>query len=233
MLSFPFSSVFFFFACFGDSLSQAAQSFYPQVVKKSRGKLIKRLFLLSAVVGVNNYLSSNLVLQRLGHFLSKDASIIKMMSQYAPFVGYSVFLHPFIMVLEVSFSNMSQFLICFGCRTSIKFSSTSFSHFSLSLFLSVCYILSTTTTTTTGNRAGQARFQLYDRHVHCNYSPTLWLCFFTICEYICRIVAVLVWFPVSPPCPIRISCMGSVKEGKRFQTTNDLNTSGSNTIAIN
>eukprot|EP00529_Nitzschia_sp_RCC80_P012210 CAMPEP_0113451298 /NCGR_PEP_ID=MMETSP0014_2-20120614/6266_1 /TAXON_ID=2857 /ORGANISM="Nitzschia sp." /LENGTH=563 /DNA_ID=CAMNT_0000342649 /DNA_START=582 /DNA_END=2273 /DNA_ORIENTATION=+ /assembly_acc=CAM_ASM_000159 len=92
--------VFFFFACFGDSLSQAAQSFYPQVVRKSRGKLIKRLFLLSAVVGVNNYLSSNLVLQKLGRFLAKDASIIEMMSQYAPFVGYSVFLHPFIMVLE-------------------------------------------------------------------------------------------------------------------------------------
>jgi hypothetical protein len=94
------TSIFFFIACFGDSLSQAAQSFYPQVAKKSRAKLVKRLFLLATAVGVLNNQMSRIILQQLGQFLTKDASIIQIMAQHAPYVGYAVLLHPFIMVLE-------------------------------------------------------------------------------------------------------------------------------------
>ena len=54
--------IFFFFACFGDSLSQAAQSFYPQVSKKMRGKLIKRLFYIASAVGICNFNMSQLIL---------------------------------------------------------------------------------------------------------------------------------------------------------------------------
>ncbi|KAL3907640.1 MAG: hypothetical protein SGILL_008790 [Bacillariaceae sp.] len=92
--------VFFFFACFGDSLSQAAQSFYPQVAKKNRGELIKRLFYLSAAVGLCNNQLSRLILKQFGKFLTKDASIIQMMGQYSPYVGLAVLLHPFIMLFE-------------------------------------------------------------------------------------------------------------------------------------
>lgn len=92
--------VFFFFACFGDSLSQAAQSFYPQVAKKSRVKLLKRLFVLSTAVGICNFQFSRLILQQLGKFLTKDPSMLSMMAQHATYVGYAVLLHPFIMLLE-------------------------------------------------------------------------------------------------------------------------------------
>lgn len=92
--------VFFFFACFGDSLSQAAQSFYPQVSKNMRGKFLKRLFYLATAVGVSNHQFSQLILKQLGRFLTKDARIIQMMGDYSPFVGLAVLLHPFIMFLE-------------------------------------------------------------------------------------------------------------------------------------
>jgi Na+-driven multidrug efflux pump len=92
--------VFFFFACFGDSLSQSAQCFYPQVSKTVRGKLFKRLFVLSAAVGLCNNQLSKLILSNFGRFLTKDSSVIGMMAQYSPFVGSAVLLHPFIMLLE-------------------------------------------------------------------------------------------------------------------------------------
>ena len=92
--------VFFFFACFGDSLSQAGQSFYPQVDEKVRGKLIKRLFCISAFVGVFNNQVSQLILTRLGRFFAQDTRIVETMAQHAPWVGFAVLLHPFIMFLE-------------------------------------------------------------------------------------------------------------------------------------
>jgi Na+-driven multidrug efflux pump len=92
--------IFFFFACFGDSLSQAAQSFYPQVSKKMRGKLIKRLFYIASAVGICNFNMSQLILSKLGRFLAKDSNIIHLMAQHSPWVGYAVLLHPFIMLLE-------------------------------------------------------------------------------------------------------------------------------------
>jgi len=92
--------IFFFFACFGDSLSQAAQSFYPQVDKNLRGKLIKRLFYIASLVGVFNMQVSQLILSKFGRFIAKDSNIIQIMAEHAPWVGYAVLLHPFIMLLE-------------------------------------------------------------------------------------------------------------------------------------
>jgi Na+-driven multidrug efflux pump len=92
--------IFFFFACFGDSLSQAAQSFYPQVDKKVRGKLIKRLFWIASFVGLSNNLCSRQILSRFGRFLTKDSRIIELMATHASWVGFAVLLHPFIMLLE-------------------------------------------------------------------------------------------------------------------------------------
>jgi Na+-driven multidrug efflux pump len=91
---------FFFFACFGDSLGQAAQSFFPQVAKDERGKLIQQLLGLSAVVGLFNFVCSNFILTRLGGFLTKEATIIKMMRRFAHYVSFSAMIHPFIMFLE-------------------------------------------------------------------------------------------------------------------------------------
>mmetsp|Transcript_14539 Transcript_14539/g.32780 ORF Transcript_14539/g.32780 Transcript_14539/m.32780 type:complete len:386 (-) Transcript_14539:161-1318(-) len=92
--------VYFFFHCFGDALSQAAQSFYPQVGEKDHMELIKRLFYITSLVAIFNNQVSKLILGKLGRFLTKDANIIAMMAQHAPLVGMAVSVHPFIMLLE-------------------------------------------------------------------------------------------------------------------------------------
>jgi Na+-driven multidrug efflux pump len=92
--------IFFFFACFGDSLSQAAQTFLPQVAKRNQGQLIKRLFYLSIIVGLSIFQCSSGILKNFGGYLTKDATIIRLMAEYAPHVGFAILLHPFIMLLE-------------------------------------------------------------------------------------------------------------------------------------
>lgn len=92
--------IFFFFACFGDSLGQAAQSFFPQVAKEERGKLIRQLLGLSGAVGIFNFLCSNFILTHLGGFLTKEAAIVEMMRRFAHYVSFSALIHPFIMFLE-------------------------------------------------------------------------------------------------------------------------------------
>ena len=92
--------VFFFFTCFGDSLSQATQTFYPQVSKRKQGKLVKRLFYLSTVIGLGISQLSSGILKNFGSFLTKDSTIIALMAKYAPYVGYATMVHPFLMFLE-------------------------------------------------------------------------------------------------------------------------------------
>lgn len=92
--------IFFFFACFGDSLSQATQSFYPQVPTRLRGKLLQRLGWIAMVVGLCNHQVSQLILRQLGRIITKDAGIINMMATYSPIVGGAILMHPFIMLLE-------------------------------------------------------------------------------------------------------------------------------------
>lgn len=92
--------VFFFFACFGDSLSQAAQSFYPQVDKKARGKLIKRLFFIASFIGLFSNEMSRRILSKCGGFLAKDSNIVELLATHARWVGFATLLHPFILLLE-------------------------------------------------------------------------------------------------------------------------------------
>jgi Na+-driven multidrug efflux pump len=92
--------IYFFYACFGDSVSQAAQSFYYSVRKPERNRLLKRLLWVSAWVGIwNSQLASHL-LQDFGSVLIKDASIINLMSGHTRFLGWAILLHPFIMLFE-------------------------------------------------------------------------------------------------------------------------------------
>eukprot|EP00980_Cylindrotheca_fusiformis_P027223 scaffold19424_cov142-Cylindrotheca_fusiformis.AAC.7 len=93
-------SIFFFFTCFGDSLGQAAQTFFPQVAKEERRTLVKQLLGVSAIVGVINFVFSNFILTRMGRFLTKEAAIIEMMRRFAHYVSFSALIHPFIMFME-------------------------------------------------------------------------------------------------------------------------------------
>ncbi|KAL3943883.1 MAG: hypothetical protein SGBAC_002041 [Bacillariaceae sp.] len=92
--------IFFFFSCFGDSLGQAAQSFFPQVANIDRKKLIQRLLGASAVVGLVNCLSSSILLTRLSGYLTKEVAISQLMRQFATYVCVTELIHPFVMLME-------------------------------------------------------------------------------------------------------------------------------------
>lgn len=92
--------IFFFFSCFGDSLGQAAQSFYPQVAKVERKKLIQRLLGASTIVGLVNCLSSNILLTRLNGYFTKEVAISQLMRQFASYVCVTEMMHPFVMLME-------------------------------------------------------------------------------------------------------------------------------------
>ena len=92
--------VFFFYSCFGDSLGQAAQSFFPQVSKESRRELLKRLTIICIWVGFWNSQCATLILTRMGRFLTKDADIIRTVASHTKFLSLSVLIHPFIALFE-------------------------------------------------------------------------------------------------------------------------------------
>jgi Na+-driven multidrug efflux pump len=132
--------LFFFFACFGDSLSQTAQSFLPAVLvqtadqdktikKRSRPesingysssssnintvpanakvtapsdltRMIRRLLTLGVWIGILNSQASTFIVRRCGHFVTSDIAITSLMKQHSNFMGLSLLVHPFIMLLE-------------------------------------------------------------------------------------------------------------------------------------
>ena len=92
--------IFFFYACFGDSLSQAAQSYYPAVNRQERGRLLKRLLYLCTWMGIWNSQIASIIIKQFGGILTKDASILHTMASHTKYLGLSVLLHPFIMLFE-------------------------------------------------------------------------------------------------------------------------------------
>ena len=92
---------FFFFACFGDSISQAMQTFFPQTpTPLMKTKLLKRLFVLSMSLGVIISQTSHFILTRLGKYLVQDAGILETLATYAPYMASALFLHPLVMLME-------------------------------------------------------------------------------------------------------------------------------------
>jgi Na+-driven multidrug efflux pump len=92
--------VFFFYSCFGDSLSQAAQSFFPSVAKKEQNQLLRQLLYIATWIGVWNCQIVKMILQHFGRYLIQDASIIQTMAAHTQYLGLAVLMHPFIMVFE-------------------------------------------------------------------------------------------------------------------------------------
>jgi Na+-driven multidrug efflux pump len=113
--------IFFFFSCFGDSLGNAAQSFFPQVAKIDRKKLIQRLLAASTIVGLANCLSSSLILTRFNGFLTKDVAMSQLMRQFASYVCVTELMHPFVMLMEglVLAKRDLKFLVALYFSTSI------------------------------------------------------------------------------------------------------------------
>ena len=97
--------IFFFFTCFGDSLSQAAQSFlptalYPKPITRNIRKMLKRFLIFSTCVGLFISVASNWILSDLVGYLTNDKAVIKTISKHSKFVSLSLLLHPFIMLTE-------------------------------------------------------------------------------------------------------------------------------------
>jgi Na+-driven multidrug efflux pump len=161
--------LFFFFACFGDSLSQTAQSFLPAVlvqssdpttsILKSRGlesingnsqtvtaapatsrkittpsdltRMIRRLLTLGVWIGILNSQISTFIVQRCGHFVTKDIAITSLMKQHSNFMGLSLLVHPFIMLLEgIVLANRDYRTLIFTYATTMVMHFTILSNFS-------------------------------------------------------------------------------------------------------
>jgi len=97
--------IFFFFACFGDSLSQAVQSFLPTAlypipdVKNTR-KMLTRFLVFTTFVAVLIAQSSHWILSNLGSALTNDKAVVAAIAKHSPFVTLSLLVHPFIMLTE-------------------------------------------------------------------------------------------------------------------------------------
>jgi len=95
--------IFFFHAVFGDSLTQAAQTYLPStLLQKSNSKvkqLLKKLMILATGIGVFNYVSIKSVL-RMGHLFTSNTEIVANMAKHTSSISFAALLHSYIMVLE-------------------------------------------------------------------------------------------------------------------------------------
>lgn len=111
--------VFFFFSTFGDSLSQAAQSFIPSIAYRNvdgddavdGGKaktmqlirrLMKRFMVMATVISIVNSSFGVYLLKNQGHVFTRELGITSVMSKMSGWMGASLILHPFIMLCEGS-----------------------------------------------------------------------------------------------------------------------------------
>jgi Na+-driven multidrug efflux pump len=97
--------VFFFYGCFGDSMSQTAQSFmpatlYPKPSTREFQTILKRLLIIACTVGILNSQVSVWILRNLSGYLTRDVDIMMTMKNNAHFLGAALLLHPVILVLE-------------------------------------------------------------------------------------------------------------------------------------
>ena len=140
--------IFFLYATFGDSLSQASQTFVPRALTMSNPvknggrnacvvKLLARLATVAAGIGVATKFLAEHVLTKFGSSFTQDASIlaILMNAQTASWAGWALLLHPFIMLLEgcILASQdlvflLGSYVVTMACHfSSLRLSATSFS----------------------------------------------------------------------------------------------------------
>lgn len=123
--------VFFFFTCWGDSLSQATQSFlprslYPTPVKKDIRKIMKRLVIFASCVAIFVSLASRFILTNCGGYLTNDGAVIGAVAEYGKLAAMSLLLHPFILLSEGSMISTRDFRYLIS-----SYSVTMIMHFSL------------------------------------------------------------------------------------------------------
>ncbi len=119
--------MFFFLNTLGDSLSQSAQTFLPGLFYRKKlleqeasercfgnaastpssmleisnaRTLLKRLLLISSIVGSVNCVVGQFIAKNAGRAFTNDASLGFLMSHVSPIMGLALFLHPLTMCLE-------------------------------------------------------------------------------------------------------------------------------------
>ncbi|GAX27248.1 hypothetical protein FisN_13Lh195 [Fistulifera solaris] len=105
--------IFCSFACFGYSLSQAAQSFVPAALlsndeTKNFCGIMKRLLLIGAMMAFVNQ-GATFTLSQFGRFFTTDAGVISMLHDSNMFLGLALVLHPVTMLLEGAVIGMRDF----------------------------------------------------------------------------------------------------------------------------
>lgn len=122
--------IFFFFACFGDAISQAAQAFLPGFLlhaKSNRvnfGRTVRKLMVLSAIFGIVNSHVSSFLLQHFNAYLTTDVGIRDILRQHSGFVGVSLVVHTIIMVLEglvLASRDFHSLLVTYGITVTLHF----------------------------------------------------------------------------------------------------------------
>jgi Na+-driven multidrug efflux pump len=142
--------VFFLHATFGDSLSQASQTFMPRVMTRSNSrsalaKLLRRLAVIAAGIGISTKLLGQLVLTKFGSSFTQDASVLSLLmhKNTAQWIGWTLLLHPFAMMLEGCILASQDLVFLLGSYVvtmalhfaSLQLSATSFSGVWRALFL--------------------------------------------------------------------------------------------------
>lgn len=105
--------IFYFFCTFGDSLSQAVQSFLPSLIfgktrdgegERMGASFFKRMLALGGLFTILNAFSSQFILRKLGSLFTTDVQILYLLRtpQYVVSVALGLGLHPIIMCLEGS-----------------------------------------------------------------------------------------------------------------------------------
>jgi Na+-driven multidrug efflux pump len=159
--------LFFFFACFGDSLSQTAQSFLPAVLVQTTKtfnttkkpyhlepingndtntvsstpnenlkapsdltRMIRRLLTVGVWIGILNSQASTFIVRRCGHFVTNDVAITSLMKHHSHYMGLSLLVHPFIMLLEgIVLANRDYRTLIFTYATTMAMHFTILSNF--------------------------------------------------------------------------------------------------------
>jgi Na+-driven multidrug efflux pump len=98
--------IFFFLATFGDSLSQASQTFVPQVLvgtnnaKEQVHKLLRRLTIMATGIGLWNTNVARFIIRNCGTYFTREPSILIALASHSTFLCLALLLHPFIMLFE-------------------------------------------------------------------------------------------------------------------------------------
>lgn len=102
--------LFFFFATFGDTLSQCAQTFLPGIIYRKEARkgdnlilardLTKKLMTISFVLSIVNSMFGKYLLSNKGALFTQEIAITSIMKRVSVWMGLSLVLHPFIMLYE-------------------------------------------------------------------------------------------------------------------------------------